>query len=430
MLLYIFFIIIFILLGTKFINFYYNFFHIYKYLDNDQKIMYFKNNFLINYIIKNQKLKIILSMYILTPLIKINYLIISTLICLLYSLCEKKLNISLNNDNAKEINYNINSTYTSSINDKSLNLKNDIDIFMSEINVDNDSILISDHIINKNDSNNNLDIIKSINIDKFDKLIKNINKHDLSISEKNKEIISENKIKKILENIVENIELNDNLLIIENKIINKVTNNKLNANELNLDELNPNELNPNELNLNLDELNPNELNLNLDELNPNELNLNLDELNLNPDELNANKITNNENNNTIENNLLEYIINLPEKYIITNNNLDDKVYNNLLNKIDDKIDGKIYDKIDDNNDGKIDDNLDDYLFNSKINNLYTINNEDNIYIDTLTIDEINFGDYMSSLIENDNIQTNNKNKQKIQPSKIKIGKKKIQNQQS
>ena len=41
-----------IIYGTKLINYYYNFYHIYNYLDNEQKLGYFKSNYLIGSISK------------------------------------------------------------------------------------------------------------------------------------------------------------------------------------------------------------------------------------------------------------------------------------------------------------------------------------------------------------------------------------------
>ena len=92
-------IILVIMLGTKFINYYHNFFYIYKELNNNEKTTFFKNNFLIKMINKNIKLKTFITINILTPLIKINYLILSLLIYLLYGLCENELdNILIKNN--------------------------------------------------------------------------------------------------------------------------------------------------------------------------------------------------------------------------------------------------------------------------------------------------------------------------------------------
>ena len=73
--------------GTKLVNYYYNFYHIYSYLDYEQKQGYFKSNYLINLISEYTMIKKIIVHYILIPIIKLNYLFISIFITLLYSLC-------------------------------------------------------------------------------------------------------------------------------------------------------------------------------------------------------------------------------------------------------------------------------------------------------------------------------------------------------
>ena len=80
-------LLISIVLGTKFVNYYYNFYHIYTYLDYEQKLSYFKNTYLINMVSKYSVVKKITVHYILIPIIKINYIIILVFITLLYSLC-------------------------------------------------------------------------------------------------------------------------------------------------------------------------------------------------------------------------------------------------------------------------------------------------------------------------------------------------------
>ena len=76
-----------IFFGTKLVNYYYNFYHIYNYLDYEQKLGYFKSTNLINLISKYPIVKKIIVYYFLIPIIKLNYLFISTFITLLYSLC-------------------------------------------------------------------------------------------------------------------------------------------------------------------------------------------------------------------------------------------------------------------------------------------------------------------------------------------------------
>ncbi len=76
---------------TKIVNMYYNFYHIYKDLDNEERIRYFYNNIIVKLISNRNKTKKIFIYYILIPLIKINYLILSFLISLMHSLCELEL---------------------------------------------------------------------------------------------------------------------------------------------------------------------------------------------------------------------------------------------------------------------------------------------------------------------------------------------------
>ena len=84
---------------TKFINYYYNFYHMYRYLDSSQKLGYFKNISLIYFINKYEKIKKTLIFYFLVPAIKFNYLLISLFVSLLYSLCEDDFKEYLDNRN-------------------------------------------------------------------------------------------------------------------------------------------------------------------------------------------------------------------------------------------------------------------------------------------------------------------------------------------
>jgi hypothetical protein len=79
---------LFIHFGTKTVNFYYNFYHIFKYLDSYQKLNYFKHNDIINLLLKFTNLKTICINYFLIPMIKINYVFISLFTSILYTLCE------------------------------------------------------------------------------------------------------------------------------------------------------------------------------------------------------------------------------------------------------------------------------------------------------------------------------------------------------
>jgi hypothetical protein len=148
----------------------------YKQLDNYEKLKYFNSNTLIKLIGNSPRLKTFVTIYILTPLIKINYVIISTLIYLLYALCENEMdNILLKNgvgnvysenmisDNSTNSNngetpiinfIKIGDTNLKILNDELVNtnnsptvLKNDVDLFMSMINLND----------NNNNDNNDKD---------------------------------------------------------------------------------------------------------------------------------------------------------------------------------------------------------------------------------------------------------------------------------
>lgn len=132
-----------IIFGTKLINYYYNFYHIYNYLDNEQKIGYFKSNYLVNIISKYPLVKKIIVYYFLIPLIKINYLFISIFITMLYSLCYFEFKKILNEQSKK--------------NKKNIkNKKKTYNLILSETSSTND-------LINLNNLNNTTELTNSIN---------------------------------------------------------------------------------------------------------------------------------------------------------------------------------------------------------------------------------------------------------------------------
>ena len=246
MITFIIFVVFLIILGTNFINYYYNFFYMYKQLDNYEKFKYFNNNILIKLINKNSKLKTFVTVYILTPLIKINYVLISTLIYLLYALCENEMdNILLKNgiDNTYKKNYNNNTNIEDTkpiinfiktddiklinLNDKLVTLtnspttlKNDVDLFMSIVNLNNK---ISDTSTNK-ENINDMDNINDI--DNMENIIQE--KNEILLPVLNNDIV-----KQILENIVDSM-TDKELNIFENNIIDieKDENTKLKIEEL------------------------------------------------------------------------------------------------------------------------------------------------------------------------------------------------------
>ena len=403
MITFIIFVIFLIILGTNFINYYYNFFYMYKQLDNYEKFKYFNNNILIKLISKNSKLKIFITVFILTPLIKINYVLISTLIYLLYALCENEMDnillkngidntykkITFNNTNIEDtapiINFNntniedtapiINFIKNDDIklinlNDKLVDitnsptiLKNDVDLFMSIVNNKISNISTNKDNINNMDNMKNMDNIENIeNIEKMENIIQE--KNEILLPVLNNDIV-----KQILENIVDSMTDKEHHNF-ENKI------------------------------------------------------LNIDEEGV--------KIEKDENTKLKIEELSEYLLdditseNIPVENVISENVILENII--LENIIPENIilnEGISYTNI----------------LDIEINNLPATKYQEKLLkieqIETLTMDEIDFGDYMSNLLKQ-----SDENTQKIKededikedlipnvkiPIKIKIGKKKIIN---
>ncbi len=146
----------FIYFGTKFVNYYYNFYHIYRYLDSYQKLNYFKNISIINYLNKNIDVKKKIIYYFFIPLIKLNYLIISLFVSIVYSLCEddfteylQKKNLVLTSSNTNSntthddnIKETITNTNTNTITNTNTNTYNQSELlinhdFLNTLNRDN-----------------------------------------------------------------------------------------------------------------------------------------------------------------------------------------------------------------------------------------------------------------------------------------------------
>ena len=258
-------------IGTKFVNYYYNFFYMYKQLDYNQKFKYFSNNSLIKLIGKNQKLKNFVSIYILTPFIKLNYLIISTLIYLLYALCDCELdNILLQNGfnslnssvrEEKEIaDENILKTSISSLvslNDSSTfednlsmgnkspsSLKTDVDLFISMVNLTESPKNITsdnslDDIINFKilNDNTNVEDVKDQNKD-LDNDKESVSDNNLDEYLIKNEIMKENNEDVTKNNNSEIAEMKEFIDLIEMKKNNEETKVILNENEtISIDEV-------------------------------------------------------------------------------------------------------------------------------------------------------------------------------------------------
>lgn len=188
--------------GTKLVNYYYNFYHIYKFLDYEQKLGYFKNYQIITLISKNKFIKRIIIYYILIPLIKITYLLILLLITLLYSLCynEFKKFIAEQNNNKETCNYLTSETFNE-IENNNINIQNEqnelnelnrlngqndkyIDIHsLNEITKDCNSSIISimNFISETNNSNSNPNL--DLNLNKINQNIEDDNNNQNEKSE-------------------------------------------------------------------------------------------------------------------------------------------------------------------------------------------------------------------------------------------------------
>ena len=204
------FIFLFIILITKFIEYYYKFYHIYKFLDINQKYEYFKNNFIVKSICKSEKIKNIVIYYFLVPVIKINYVGISLLISLLYSLCEKEFEqyVTKNNmkeNNAKDIDnelfLNLDSTY---INDYNSNITNIIKLTNNtEEEVNN---IHEDNNTNDNNTNDNNVQEDNINLNAEENyyFVDNTNEVDLNLEKELEYLIDSNR-DEVKENNLQNI---------------------------------------------------------------------------------------------------------------------------------------------------------------------------------------------------------------------------------
>ena len=194
---------------------YYNFYHIYKDLDNNERIKYFYNNIIVNLISRHNKLKKIFIFYILIPLIKINYIILSFEISLMHSLCELDFDKFM-----KENGFSIQECSHQEL-DKILNFNDFND------NIDNDNLENDENKINK--------LLENIETDDNlleNKIIENSIDDKISILLNNQNLIKDN------ENSINSELLNFNNLSIENNNINNeklenIVKNNINSSEIN-----------------------------------------------------------------------------------------------------------------------------------------------------------------------------------------------------
>jgi hypothetical protein len=232
---------------------YKNYYKIYKNLDIDERIKFFSNKYIIAIISKFNIVKNIFIFFILIPIIKINYFILSILISLIHSLCEIEYDnfmeqngfsfskfsydeidkILNNSDEEKNDNENYNILKYND-NDKEKQIDNKIEFYMKNIN----NIIKLDHneedyrilknIINDND----FDFNTNINIDELKKDVNIINEgievlkiDDIDFGENLNTFFNNFNKEKITNNTERNINNNS-----ENIVIIKTGKKKLNKN--------------------------------------------------------------------------------------------------------------------------------------------------------------------------------------------------------
>lgn len=221
--------------GTRLVNYYYNFYHIYKYLNQEQKLGYFKNNYLVNIITKNNIVKKIIVKYILIPIIKINYVFILLFITLLYSLCHSEFNDYIKNENI------LYDKYKKDEKNKFDKQTDNIELIKKNTNLENlNGELVNVQNITDDYNQNISDIMNFLSnrindkesiIDKFNELDK------LDITHK--------ELDNSINNIEENFEENSNSIFLNNNTNNKEINLNL------LDEINMLSIKENNINVDI-----------------------------------------------------------------------------------------------------------------------------------------------------------------------------------
>ena len=164
----------------KMINLYRNFYKVCKNLDTDERIKFFNNKYIVAIISKFGIVKNFFIFFILIPIIKFNYFILSIFISLIHSLCEMEY------DDFMEKNGFSFSDFSHDEIDKILNDNNDEND--NYINENNNIIINSDDInIIKNDEKNKILENKEKLIDQkiefFMKNKNNLEKLDINIIE-------------------------------------------------------------------------------------------------------------------------------------------------------------------------------------------------------------------------------------------------------
>lgn len=236
----------FIFAGTFITNYYYNFYHIYRYLDSYQKLNYFHNTNLINCLKKNTKIKDFIIYYFLVPFIKFNFITTSLFTSILYSLCEKdfksyleKKNIALDcNNTTSKTNFNKEVIQTDEINIEKndneliinhdyLNIMNNKQYKTSKLNeyieLNEEVKLLNDKEINNNLNQSSLldnsPTNYSLNLEQSNQYQMNIsNELDLLINKKNELMDKDNDQEENIDSYIvidDNTKLNSDLKIIK-----------------------------------------------------------------------------------------------------------------------------------------------------------------------------------------------------------------------
>lgn len=397
-------ILLIILYGTKLVNYYYNFYHIYNYLDYEQKLGYFKSNYLINLISKYTVVKKIIVHYILIPIIKLNYLFISIFITLLYSLCYFELKKILREQYIKTHKHKRNKkkTYNMILTESSNDIANtnkqitslDINLFNDSNNYDNSNLSKDEINLSKNETNllkdeTNLskDDIESgkymIEKKNFKNDICHIDKIGLDYDNKILNIIEFMSVEEELQNSFKLDNINyDSFSKCYDKIENKSKENKQ-------PEISFNSSNNNKFNL-LNEIDLLKTNNQHSNINPN-INPNINEDNI------SNYICDNINENEIDNETDNKNVNY-----LNDNNINEYLF------VDNKIEN-ISKLIDDNN----------LNLKNTDKSFILINDEQN---DLINLEDIDFGSNLENIV---NRKTNKSETiQVIEKKIIKIGKKK------
>jgi hypothetical protein len=180
--------ILFFAFLIKMINLYRDFYKVCKNLDTDERINFFNNKYIVSIISKFNIIKNFFIFFILIPIIKINYFILSIFISLIHSLCEMEYDDFMKKNGFSFVDFSHDEI------EKILNNSDD------ENNCDNQNINI-----NKSDINN-----EENNMDKKNKILENKEKlidQKIEFLMKNK-----NNFEKLDINLIENYTSLENLI--------------------------------------------------------------------------------------------------------------------------------------------------------------------------------------------------------------------------